>query len=245
MGVDCGIYLICCLPTQKVYVGSSQDISYRWEAHRYDLKQGKHHNSYLQRAWNKYGPDAFTWKVVEIISVGELLSAESRWFEKTRCCEDLYGFNIAMDPSAPMLGRKHTSQAKYKISRVHRGKMHTEDHRRKISDAIRGTHLTEEHKRKISEAQKGKHHTEATRRKISEAQKGNTHSLGHIHTEATRKKISEANLGKHRASGFVHTEATKRKISEAHKGKHLSEETRRKISESQKVRLSFRKSRNS
>src|SRR4051794_5001336 len=59
-----GIYAIRCKPTGKVYVGSAARITKRWNDHRQSLASGKHHSVLLQRAWEKYGPDAFEFTVL-------------------------------------------------------------------------------------------------------------------------------------------------------------------------------------
>jgi group I intron endonuclease len=46
-----------------VYVGQTIT-SDRWSKHLYLLARGKHHSIFLQRAWNKYGKDAFSFKLV-------------------------------------------------------------------------------------------------------------------------------------------------------------------------------------
>ena len=50
-----------------------------------------------------------------------------------------------------------------------KGKKHTEEARQKMSDAKKGVHLSEETKRKMSDAKKGVHLSEETRIKIGEA----------------------------------------------------------------------------
>lgn len=47
-----------------VYVGQARNIRKRWEVHRCTLENDKHRNSYLQRAWNKYGSAAFRFEVL-------------------------------------------------------------------------------------------------------------------------------------------------------------------------------------
>ena len=109
------------------------------------------------------------------------------------------------------------------------------EHKEKISLANRGRIKSEEGIRKISEANAGKTLTEEHKKKISEAQKGNTHALGMVHTEESRRKMSEAGKGKPSPKkGKPLSEDTRRKMSESHKGKICSEETKRKQSEANK-----------
>lgn len=60
-----GVYSITCIPTGKVYVGSSYRVYVRWQAHRYKLRQGKSPCIILQHAWTCYGEAAFAFAVLE------------------------------------------------------------------------------------------------------------------------------------------------------------------------------------
>lgn len=63
-----GIYTITNNQTGTVYVGQAVNIRRRWESHRHYLTNGNHRNCYLQRAWTKYGPEAFEFNVVRNLS---------------------------------------------------------------------------------------------------------------------------------------------------------------------------------
>jgi group I intron endonuclease len=65
--MNSGIYQIRNLINNKLYIGSSQVISKRWELHKCSLKTNKHHNIHLQRAYNKYGKDNFVFEILEHI----------------------------------------------------------------------------------------------------------------------------------------------------------------------------------
>ena len=101
-------------------------------------------------------------------------------------------------------------------------------------EGVSGYKHTPERLEKMSKAKignqhlKGHKHTEETKRKIASAQKG---KIGYKHTEETKRKMSELKRGK---SLGPKSEEHKKKIGAAHKGKKVSEETRRKISESRK-----------
>lgn len=62
-----GIYKIENTLNKKVYIGESVDTSRRFEEHRDELNQNKHHSFKLQSDWNEYGSDSFTFEVIEII----------------------------------------------------------------------------------------------------------------------------------------------------------------------------------
>lgn len=59
-----GIYGIWCIPDPGVYVGQTNNLHGRWYVHRQQLQGGRHPNSLLATAWDKYGPDNF--RFVEI-----------------------------------------------------------------------------------------------------------------------------------------------------------------------------------
>jgi len=63
-----GIYKIENIINKKCYYGSSKNIEKRWSCHKNDLNKNKHDNSYLQRAWNKYGKENFIFEIVELCS---------------------------------------------------------------------------------------------------------------------------------------------------------------------------------
>lgn len=59
-----GLYAIVNTINNKAYVGSSTNFKRRFKDHLVDLRKNKHHCSYLQNAWNKYGEGSFRFKVL-------------------------------------------------------------------------------------------------------------------------------------------------------------------------------------
>lgn len=74
--MTCGIYYIRNTRNGRRYVGSSANVEERWKNHRNQLNRGAHHAPILQKAWNKYGPEAFVFEVVEECLVEVLLERE-------------------------------------------------------------------------------------------------------------------------------------------------------------------------
>lgn len=60
-----GIYKITNKINNKIYIGESLDIHRRWKEHIDDLNNNQHHSYKLQKDWNMYGQDKFTFDVVE------------------------------------------------------------------------------------------------------------------------------------------------------------------------------------
>ncbi len=88
------VYVGRCLPTNKAYVGSTLRGKNRALGHIRDLTKGTHSNSYLQRAWEKYGKSKFVWHIVETCDSKELLQREQWWIEFLRAADRRYGFNL-------------------------------------------------------------------------------------------------------------------------------------------------------
>jgi group I intron endonuclease len=138
-----------------------------------------------------------------------------------------------------MKGKKHSEETKEIMRQKATGRPRTEEERRKLSESkkgkstwVKGQHLTEEHKRKIGLANSGKKPTQEAIAKRLEKMKGYKHSEEH------RQKISDglkASYSKGNRSSLVGrklSEEHRQKISEGLKGRIVSEETRKKIGES-------------
>ncbi|HEX6799995.1 MAG TPA: FCD domain-containing protein [Ktedonobacterales bacterium] len=88
------VYVIRCVPSGLVYVGSTLNVRVRFRAHRFHLARGTHHNAALQRAWQEYGAAAFDFSVVEVVDRVELLGvAEEQWIVRLDADDPAHGFN--------------------------------------------------------------------------------------------------------------------------------------------------------
>jgi len=61
-----GVYQITNKINKKTYIGSAKCFKKRAYQHRSALRNGKHHNKHLQRAFNKYGKEAFEFRVLQV-----------------------------------------------------------------------------------------------------------------------------------------------------------------------------------
>ena len=76
-----GIYKILNKETNDYYIGSSKNVHKRWTTHKNDLNKNNHHNSFLQRAWNKYGSENFIFEIVEKCDIELLLEKEQIYLD--------------------------------------------------------------------------------------------------------------------------------------------------------------------
>ncbi len=148
-----GVYAIIHTASGRVYVGSALDVETRWFGHRFELARQQHHSIYLQRAWKKYGPKAFTWRLLERVeSVADLLPTEQKWIDHLQACDRKHGFNMA--PTAGNShGFRHSQESIEKMRAAHRGHTHTEATKAQMraSNLRKGAKLTVEDVRAIRE----------------------------------------------------------------------------------------------
>jgi predicted DNA-binding protein YlxM (UPF0122 family) len=116
-----GIYTITCMGDNKVYVGQSQRINIRFNMHKSQLRHNRHRNSYLQRAWNKYGEDSFLFEIKEVCSLDELNDREKFWVDKLEANHEDKGFNLT-DGGDGVRGYKHTKETKAYLSKYWKDK---------------------------------------------------------------------------------------------------------------------------
>lgn len=77
-----GIYQIINTKNKKSYIGSSNNLIRRKKDHFRTLKKNKNHSILLQRAWNKYGEDAFEFKILILCKIEDLFEIEQYFVDK-------------------------------------------------------------------------------------------------------------------------------------------------------------------
>lgn len=188
------IYQITNMVNGNYYIGSAESFARREWQHKYDLKKGTHKNPRLQAAWNKYGPDAFVFEVLEEIAEGRnAFDVENTYLFQHVGRRECYNVNtdaIGMRTGIPM-----SEKSKAQLSTNRKGKAAGAEHYRY------GKEVAPEVRVKIGAAQKGKPKaagrkvTEEGRAKIRaniEAGRSHKHWLGKQHTEEAKAKMARA-----------------------------------------------------
>lgn len=142
-----GVYIIRNTANGRVYVGSAVDIERRWRGHRGSLSRGVHHNPALQASWQKHGPDAFSFSVLEVVSNparDDILAAEQRWLDHYGAGSRRETYNY-LAVAGSHLGRKRSAETRQRLSNAQRGKTATPETRAKQRAAKLGRKLTPEH----------------------------------------------------------------------------------------------------
>lgn len=196
----------------KRYIGSATDKVKRWHRHRKMLRTNTHPAKHLQAAWNKYGKEAFDFRILEVVEDCLFLTArEQFWIWRTRCGSPWFGYN-----TQPVAG----SSA---------GRVDSVKTRRKKSEA-----------QKQRWGNGYKHGPEAIG-KMREANLGNRHSLGRKMSDENREKLRIANLGKKHALGTKRSDEWKQNLSRRMKVLNADPEWKRMHSERVKKGLEKRR----
>lgn len=160
-----GVYGILNKVTGKIYVGSSIHVGVRWTDHKSELNYNKHKNVHLQRAWNKYGKDAFVFFIIEYSEAEDLIQREQYWIDRLQAVNPKYGYNINV-----------------KADRI----TYTEAVRQKLSEKTKQYMNTPESKARLSKLAKQR----KTLEQYMQTEEGKQHLYNLAHGEKTEKQLN-------------------------------------------------------
>lgn len=106
------IYSIVNLIDGKLYVGSTINFKNRSARHLSALKNNKHDNEYLQRAFNKYGVSNFLINILEQCDSDNLVVKEQYYIDFFKSYQDSNGYNLVRFVEQR---RRHTKRTRDKI----------------------------------------------------------------------------------------------------------------------------------
>ena len=132
--MTCGAYLLIDTVTGKPYIGASVNVERRWRVNKCELRGGKHCNPKLQRAWNKYGEEVFTFSLLEECDRTDLIECEQRWIDHYDAVSK--GYNI-LSHARSTQGRKFSDEALSRLSNAARKAWSDPEKRSRMADRIR------------------------------------------------------------------------------------------------------------
>lgn len=143
------IYSILNLIDGKIYVGQSVNPNKRKTDHFRALRKGVHHNAHLQRAWNKYGEDAFEFNILENCTDDKLNDNEIWWisyFDSTNRDKGYNlesggnsGYTVSEETRAKFIGENNPMYGKCGELAPNYGKSVSDETKQKIREARLGS----------------------------------------------------------------------------------------------------------
>lgn len=180
-----GIYKITNTIDGKIYIGQSIDIKHRRCCHEYDLKNQRHKNPHLQRAYNK-NPDAFVFEIECTCKEEDLNNLEVFYIQKYNSTDPRLGYNL--DAGGGGQGRM-SEETKKKLSQSKIG-----------NQSMKGIKLSDEWKKHLSEAQPHKKKVEC----IETGEIFDSFADAARKTGLNRTKIVSCCTGKRKKTGGLH-----------------------------------------
>ena len=212
------IYMTTCLVNGKIYIGKHEGS----ESDNY-LGSG----TVFEFALKKYGRKNFKREILRRCeTLHELRIWEHVFIKKYHSQDERIGYNIADgDVNTTEFNPAKLPEVREKIRKAAIGRKVSNETKKKMSESSPRRNWTEEQKMNLSKKMSGRKFTEEHKQKLREAKLGKkgelSNSWGRKWSEEDRKKLSISHLGQ---------------IS-AMKGKHHTEESREKMSKSQKERF--------
>lgn len=187
-----GIYTITNTLDGKMYVGYTKNWAKRKTHHKWQLRENKHGNPYLQKAWNKHGEENFEFELIEECQEFLLHALEHYWATILDTHNPKYGYNdLPTNPDG--FNTRFSAAAILKMSMSQKNKFVSEETRTKIRIARARQTFSAETREKFSILMKNRIHTKERNEKISKKNRGVKKSQEH------KAKISETrkilNLG--------------------------------------------------
>jgi group I intron endonuclease len=166
-----GVYAIVCLNDGRAYVGSAarmEGFRTRWMEHRRDLDTKTSPSAKLQRAWTKYGRDAFVFRILETIERADshdetrriVLAAEERHILAMDAVAS--GFNIRTTPNSNLgikISDEHRARLRARVAadpewqarlKVNASRKRSDESKLKASERFKALHADPEFKAKHS-----------------------------------------------------------------------------------------------
>jgi len=115
---------------------------------------GKHHNSRMQRTYDKYGEGIFTFHVLELCDPHLRLAVEQKWLDSTNAASSRDFYN-ATPTAGSNLGFTISEETRKKMSKAQKGRTFSPDAIEKMRNAKLGRKLSEAHRATLSAVRTG------------------------------------------------------------------------------------------
>lgn len=241
------IYKATHTSTGRVYIGlTTKLVTIRISQHITDSQVPYRRNSYFLNSLKKYGPESFTWDIIDIADNDTQLGMKEKyWIQFYESTNRDKGFNRTLggehtvftvearenmrqaqinkkplSPEAQAVSTRKRLEKMRKYYETHdgwsKGKPCPEHVKRALSEFNKGKKLSEEHKLKISDAHRGKKRTEEHKLKTGKASSQRWRGYS---PEKKQELLSRLHSTGPWNKGVPCEDATKEKISRANKNR--------------------------
>jgi len=145
--MNSGVYLITCSKDPRFYVGESIRLDRRLKTHLGNLRSGNHANYALQKAWDLYGEQSFTFRIAIRVPAEMTKEMEQAWIREYFAKGMLFNVVDAQRPSfspetasrlsLAMRGRKKSPEHCANISKSQKGRLRSLEARKNMSLSAR------------------------------------------------------------------------------------------------------------
>lgn len=127
-----GIYKILNSINNKCYVGSTKDFIKRKSYHLLHLSRNTHPNKHLQKSYNKYGKEHFSFVIIEVVECEYNLCEREQYYESIE--KETYNIREIVESNRGLKHGPLSDEHKLKISIAHKGHLVSKETRDKLSE---------------------------------------------------------------------------------------------------------------
>lgn len=152
-----GIYKIANIKTGRCYIGATRNALGRFQVHLSELKRGVHHCERLQKSFNKFGIENFSFIIIEECEDTDIVKVEQKWIDYYVGLKQCYNTILtACDKGFDSLETRQRKSLAMMGNQNSLGRVVSEEEKQKARERNLGKTYGEETKAKQREAKLGK-----------------------------------------------------------------------------------------
>lgn len=213
------VYKITNKVNEKKYIGITSDIKRRFYQHVWMLRNNRHHSIKLQRAYNKYGEDSFSFDIIEEVDcdADQIAKREILYIALFDSCDNGYNQSYGGENTSNLVMSEETKQ---KLSLAMLGNQYSKgckrsnETKKRMSISMKNCCDMEDRKKRSSTIMKRLWKKKWFRIKMKKLNSGNKYSFGRKMSDKMKKQLSISRQGENNPFwGKKHSDETKELLS--------------------------------